>query len=88
MERSSATLPQQRAAGVAQCLVAGAADPALPSRGRVQAQRQVECRGGGPERLVFGVVVASVLERILGDHCASEAQACGAQDSGWTANAR
>src|ERR1700720_969835 len=38
------------------------ADFALPSRRRVQAQRQVERRGGGPERLVIGVVVAPVLD--------------------------
>jgi hypothetical protein len=54
------------AAGVAQRLVAGPADPALPSRGRVQAQRHFERFGGGPERLVLGPVVAPVLERILG----------------------
>jgi hypothetical protein len=46
-----------RAAGVAQRLVAGPADPALPPRRRVQAQRQVERLGGGPERLVLGLVV-------------------------------
>jgi hypothetical protein len=44
----------------------------------VQAKRQVERRGGGPERLVLGLVVAPVLERILGDHRAGEAQAGGA----------
>jgi len=43
----------------------------------VQAQWQVERRGGGPERLVLGPVVAPVLERILGDHRAGEAQAGG-----------
>jgi hypothetical protein len=32
-------------------------DPALPSRGRVEAQRQAERRGGGPERLALGLVV-------------------------------
>jgi hypothetical protein len=69
------------AAGVAQRLVAGPADPALPSRRRVQAQRQVERRGGGPERLLLGPVVAPVLERILGDHRAREAQAGGAPES-------
>ena len=42
---------RRAAAGVAQRLLAGPADPALPSRGRVYAQRQVERRGGGPERL-------------------------------------
>ena len=66
------------AAGVAQCLGAGPADPALPSRRRVQAQRQVERRGRGPERLVLGPVVAPVLERILGDHRAGQTQAGGA----------
>jgi hypothetical protein len=35
------------AAGVAQRLVAGPTDPALPSRRHVQVQRQVERRGGG-----------------------------------------
>jgi hypothetical protein len=69
---------RRAAAGVAQCLVAGAADPALPSRRRVQAQRQIERRGGGLERLVFGLVVAPVLERILGDHRAGQAEAGGA----------
>ena len=54
---------------------------ALPSRRRVQAQRQIERRGGGPERLVFGLVVAPVLEWILGDHRAGEAQAGGAPES-------
>ena len=57
---------------------AGPADPALPSRRRVQAQRQVERLGGGPERLVLGLVVAAVLGWILGDHRAGEAQAGGA----------
>jgi hypothetical protein len=38
-------------------------------------------RGGGPERLVLGLVVAPVLERILGDHRAREAQAGGAPES-------
>ena len=66
------------AAGVAQRSGTGAADLALPSRRRVQAQRQVECGGGGPERLVFGLVVAPVLGRILGDHRTGEAQAGGA----------
>jgi hypothetical protein len=46
---------RRAAAGVAQRLVAGPADPALPSRRRVQAQWQVERRGGGPERLVLGL---------------------------------
>ena len=45
------------AARVAQRLAADPADPALPSRRRVQAQRQAERRGGGPELLVFGLVV-------------------------------
>src|SRR6202035_5407584 len=45
------------AAGVAQRLVAGPADLALPSGGGVQAQWHFERRGGGPERLVFGPVV-------------------------------
>ena len=66
------------AARVAQGSGTGPADPALPSRRRVQAQRQVERRGGGPERLVLGLVVEPVLERILGDHRAREAQAGGA----------
>ncbi len=44
----------------------------------MQAQRQVERRGGGPERLVFGLVVAPVLSWILRDHRAREAQAGGA----------
>jgi hypothetical protein len=35
-------------------------------------------RGSGPERLVLGLVVAPVLERILGDHRAGQAQAGGA----------
>ena len=45
------------AAGVAQRSETGPADPALPSGGRLQAQRQVERRRGGPERLVLGSVV-------------------------------
>ena len=69
------------AAGVAQRLVAGPGDPALPSRRRVQAQRQIERRGGGPERLVLGLVVAQVLEWILGDHRAGQAQPGGAPES-------
>jgi hypothetical protein len=48
---------RRAAARVAQRLVAGPADLALPSRSRMQAQRQVERRGGGPERLVLGLVV-------------------------------
>jgi putative addiction module killer protein len=47
----------------------------------VQAQWQVERAGGGPERLVLGLVVAPVppvLEWILGDHGTREAQAGGA----------
>ena len=44
----------------------------------MQAERQVERRGGGPERLVLGLVVAPVLERILGDHRAGQAEAGGA----------
>ena len=56
------------AAGVAQRPGTGPADLALPSRRRVQAQRHVERGGGGPERLVLGLVVAPVLGRILGDH--------------------
>jgi hypothetical protein len=71
---------RRAAAGVAQCLVAGPADLALPSRRGVHAQRQVE-RGGGPERLVLGPVVAPVLERILGDHGTRQAQAGGALES-------
>jgi hypothetical protein len=66
------------AAGVAQRSGTGPADLALPSRRGVQAQRQVECRGGGPERLVLGLVIAPVLGRILGDHRTGEAQASGA----------
>jgi hypothetical protein len=66
------------AAGVAQRSGTGPADLALPPRGRVQAQWQVERRGGGPQRLVLGLVVAPVFERILGDHRAREAQAGGA----------
>ena len=66
------------AAGVTQRPVAGPADLALPARRRVQAQWQVERRGGGPERLVLGLVVAPVLERILGDHRASKAEVGGA----------
>src|SRR5277367_947584 len=66
------------AARVAQRLVAGPANPALPTRGGVQTQGQVERRGGGPELLVLGLVVATVFERILGDHRAGEAQASGA----------
>jgi hypothetical protein len=50
------------AAGVAQRLVAGPADPALPSRGGVWAQWHLERLDGGPERLVLGPVVAPVLE--------------------------
>ena len=69
---------RRAAAGVAQRPFAGTADLALPSRGRVQAQWQVERGGGSPERFVFGLVVAPVLERILGDHRAGEAQAGGA----------
>ncbi len=65
---------RRAAAGVAQRSGTGPADLALPSRRGVQAQRQVECCGGGPERLVFGLVVAPVLGWILGDHCAREAQ--------------
>ena len=41
---------RRAAAGVAQCLFGGPADPALPSRGRVQAQQYLERRCGGPER--------------------------------------
>jgi hypothetical protein len=54
---------RRAAARVAQCLVAGAADLALLPRRRVKAQRQAERLGGGPERLILGVVVAPVLER-------------------------
>jgi hypothetical protein len=43
--------------------------------------RKVERRGGGPERLVFGLVVAPVLEGILGDHRAGEAQLGGAPEA-------
>ena len=43
----------------------------------MQAQWQVECGGGGPERLVLGLVVAPALGWILGDHCAGQAQAGG-----------
>jgi hypothetical protein len=63
------------AAGVAQCLVAGPADPALPPRRRVQPEWDVERRSGGPERLVLGLIIAPVLELILGDHRAGEAEA-------------
>src|SRR5271155_5608179 len=49
---------RRAAAGVAQRSGTRPADPALPSRRRVQAQWQVERLGGGPERLVFGLVVA------------------------------
>src|SRR6266851_9037118 len=66
------------AGGVAQRRLAGPADLALPSRGRVQAEGQVERRGGGPERLVLGLVVAPVLEGILGDHGAGQAEEGGA----------
>src|SRR6202043_15901 len=45
---------RRAAAGVAQRLVAGPADLALPARRRVQAERQVERFGGGPDRLVLG----------------------------------
>jgi hypothetical protein len=45
------------AAGVAQRSGTGPADLALPSRGRVQAQWQIEPHDGGPERLVLGLVV-------------------------------
>ena len=69
------------AAGVAQRPGTGPADLALPSRRHVQAQRQVERRGGGPERLVFGSVVAPILGRILGDHGTRQAQAGGAPES-------
>ncbi|MGB9649570.1 MAG: hypothetical protein WCB44_31345 [Stellaceae bacterium] len=68
------------AARVAQCLDAGPADPALPSRRRVQAQRQAE-RRGALERLGLGPVVAPLLEWILGDHRAGEAQAGVAPES-------
>jgi len=44
---------RRAAARVAQRLLAGPADPALPSRGRVQAQRQAERRGGGPAARVL-----------------------------------
>jgi hypothetical protein len=44
----------------------------------LQAQRHFERRSGGPERLVLGLVVAPVLERILGDHRASKAEVGGA----------
>src|SRR6266545_2683343 len=53
------------------------ADPALASRRRVKAERHAERLGGGPERLVLGLVVASVLEGKLADHRAGEAQARG-----------
>src|SRR6266576_2379752 len=69
---------RRAAAGVAQRSGTGPADLALPSRGRVQAQRQVERLGGGPERLVFELVVAAVLGWILGDHRTGQAQAGGA----------
>src|SRR5438128_4043810 len=69
---------RRAAARVAERLVSSAADLALPSRGRVQAQGHVERLGGRPERLVLGLVVAPVLERILRDHRAGEAQARGA----------
>jgi hypothetical protein len=42
--------------------IAGPADPALRPRRRVQAQQQAERLGGGPERLVLGLVVAPVLK--------------------------
>jgi len=59
---------------------AGAVSPQPVGRGKpprrgVQARRQVERLGGGPERLVFELVIAPVLERTLGDHRAGEAQA-------------
>ncbi len=66
------------AAGVAQRLLAEAADLALPSRGRVQAYRQAERSRGRPERLVLGLIVAPVLQGIFGDHRAGEAEAGGA----------
>src|SRR5438093_1270465 len=44
-------------ARVPERLLAGAADLALASRGRVQAERHGERLGGGPERLVLGLVV-------------------------------
>jgi len=49
------------AAGVAQRPGTGSADLALPSRRRMQARRHAERRGGGRERLVFGLVVAPVV---------------------------
>jgi hypothetical protein len=49
---------RRAAAGVAQRPVAGPADPVPPSRRRMQAQWQVERLGGGPERLILGLVVA------------------------------
>ena len=42
------------------------------------APRILLCRRGGPERLVLGLVVAAVLERVLGDHRPGKAQAGGA----------
>jgi putative addiction module killer protein len=44
----------------------------------VQAQWHFERRGGGPERLVLGLVEALVFERIFGDHGTRETQAGGA----------
>jgi hypothetical protein len=72
---------RRAAAGVAQRLAAGAADLALPPCSCVQALWHVERRGGGPERLALGPIVAPVLERILGDHRAGQAQARGAPES-------
>ncbi len=62
------------AARVAQRLLPRPADLALPSRGGVQAERHAERRRRGPERLVLGLVVAPVLERIFRDHRAGEAE--------------
>ncbi len=69
---------RRSAARVPERFLSGAADLALASRGRVQAERHVERLGGSPERFVFGLVVAPVLERMLGDHRSGEAHAGGA----------
>jgi hypothetical protein len=76
-----AILACSSSAGVAQRSGTGPADLALPSRRRVQAQRQVERLGGGLEWLVFGLVVAAVLGWILGDHRAGQAETGGAPES-------
>jgi len=63
---------------VAERALTRSADLALPPGGGVQAERHREALRRRPERLVLGLIVAPVLERVLGDHRAGEAAAGGA----------